>query len=157
MSPQTPPKYFSFLSVFYVSSQEHCDGSCFFSPYNLLYIMTYVSQTCRNCRTVLIFLSTERSERRTFIIVAIPRICETSKREGWMCTIGTAFNFGCVYKIYVSAVATSGRPERSLNFFPFSLYSINFFQPGFTCSDVPQTSNWLNPNLNECLHQVGKK
>jgi len=120
--------------------RRNTDGSHFVRLFKLN-TLRYASKTYISCRTILVLLSTERSDRCIFIIVATQRIWETSKREGWMCKIGTAFNFVGVYKIYTRAVATSGRSQRSVHFFPFSLYSINFFHPGFTRSGVPQTSD----------------
>ena len=156
MSSQSPQKYLVFFPCF---TFLHRNTVVEAASFPLITYCTSCGMTRRPVGAVeqLWFLSTERSERRIFIIVATPRICETSKREGWMFKTGITFNLVCVYKIYMRAVATSGRPQRSLQFFPFSLYSINFFQPGFTCTGVPQISNWLNPTLNEGLQQVEKK
>jgi len=141
--PLTPKKYFSFLSVFYVSSQEHWYGSCFSScpPVYIEHPAVCPEDTyglSNNFDSPIHW-----TVRETYYYCGDPANLGTSKREGWMCKIGIAFNFVCVYKIYVSAVATSERPEGSLHFFPFSLYCINFFQPGFACCGVPQTSSWL--------------
>ena len=78
------------MLVFFFSLQKHCEGNCFFFPFNSLDIMRYASKACSSCRAVLMLISTEGSEWYICIYWATPRICETAQYE-------SAKSEGCVY------------------------------------------------------------
>ena len=164
MTPNSP-EYFNFLFVFYVSSQELYDGSCFFFPPKTFW--TPCGTARRPLWAVEQFWCSYplNGPRDPFLLLWSPREIAKPLREKDECaeqiyplnSCVCVYIYVCVYEIYICAVAISGRLQFSLHFFSFSLNSINIVQPGFTCNGVPQTSNWLNPTLNEGLQHVGKK
>lgn len=59
--------------AFFLPLHKHCNGSCWLFSFNSSNITRYEPKTCSIYRTVLIFLSTERSQRCIFIPGANPR------------------------------------------------------------------------------------
>jgi hypothetical protein len=76
------------LLAFFFPLQKRCNGSCWLFSFNSSNITRYGPKTCSICRTVLILLSTERSQRCIFITGVTPRIYEPAKSEGWLYSTG---------------------------------------------------------------------